>query len=116
MSQISEALQQGFLNYYKTITGLGQVDLNKVHKLIIASWINDVLEGKYGFLVSDEQYSLLDHLYPCVEGNCLVPYQKYCNDVVINKLPDNRYVRMTEVLVDNSTERILEASNNLRMI
>ena len=35
---------------------------------------------------------------------------------MINKLPDNRYVRMTEVRVDNSTERILEASDDLRMI
>ena len=32
----------------------------------------------------------------CLEGSCLVPYQKYCKTATINKLPDNRYVRITE--------------------
>jgi hypothetical protein len=52
----------------------------------------------------------------CVEGSCLVPYQNYCREFTVNKLPDNRYIRMTEIPVDNSTERILEASDELRMV
>lgn len=116
MSQISKALENGFEKYYNTLVQLGSVDIKTVSSLIIASWINDVLEGKYDCLVDDEQYNLLSELYTCIEGSCLVPYQKYCKDITVNKLPDSRYVRMTEVLVNNSTERILEASNDLRMI
>ena len=114
MSSISVALEKGFVKYYNTLTKLGNVDIHSVNNLIVASWINDVLEGRYGFLVDDEQYMLLNQLYMCIEGSCLVPYQNYCNDFVVNKLPNldaNTFVRLTE----NSTTRILE-DNNIRTI
>ena len=123
MSQISKALENGFEKYYNTLVQLGSVDIKAVSSLIIASWINDVLEGKYDCLVDDEQYTLLSELYTCIEGSCLVPYQKYCRDITVNKLPDNRYVRMTEInTLDfegngaGNRERMLEASDDLRMI
>jgi hypothetical protein len=95
---------------------MGYINKQAVNKLIVAQWIYDILEGKYDCLVSDEQYNLLSRLYMCIEGSCLVPYQNYCREFTVNKLPDNRYIRMTEIPVDNSTERILEASDDLRMI
>ena len=116
MSSISNALQKGYEKYYNTLIKMGYINKQAVNKLIVAQWIYDVLEGKYDCLVSDEQYNLLSRLYMCVEGSCLVPYQNYCREFTVNKLPDNRYIRMTEIPVDNSTERILEASDDLRMV
>lgn len=114
MSTISDALQKGFVKYYNTLTNLGYIDMKHVNRLIVASWINDVLEGRYGLLVNDEQYMLLSQLYMCIEGDCLVPYQNYCHDFVVNKLPNldaNTFVRLTE----DSETRILE-DNNIRTI
>ena len=116
MSTLTDTLEKGYEKYYNTLLKMGYVSKHSVNSLIVAQWIYDVLEGKYDCLVDDEQYKLLSKLYICAAGNCLVPYQSYCREVTVNKLPDNRYVRTTEVLVDDSTERILEASDDLRMI
>ena len=77
MSQISQALEKGFLKYYNTVIKTGTVSKKSIDNLIVASWINDVLEGKYDCTVSEEQYTLLNNLYVCIEGSCLVPYRSY---------------------------------------
>jgi hypothetical protein len=74
MSQISQALEKGFLKYYNTVIKTGTVSKKSIDNLIVASWINDVLEGKYDCSITEEQYSLLNILYTCVEGSCLTPY------------------------------------------
>lgn len=76
MSQISQALEKGFLKYYNTLVKTGTIDKKSVDNLIVASWINDVLEGKYENILTDEQYTTLSKLYTCVEGSCLVPYRE----------------------------------------
>ena len=112
MSSLSDSLQRGFAKYYNTITKVGYIDRQAVNNLIIASWINDVLEGKYGVLVDDEQYSILNSLYQCIEGMCLVPYQNYCTDVTVNKTDPSQYIRITE----DDLYRLLEQSNDLRVL
>lgn len=114
MSSISNALQKGYEKYYNTLIKMGYINKQAVNKLIVAQWIYDVLEGKYDCLVSDEQYNLLSRLYMCIEGSCLVPYQNYCTDITVNKLPISRYIRVIEQTPD--AERILEVDNNIRTI
>ena len=109
----SDAILQGFKNYYDALTNLGYVPPKQVNSLIVASWINDVLEGKYDFLVDESMYNILNSLYMCVEGSCLVPYKSYCRDVTVNKNPVNTYVRMTD---SETTQRILDGVEDLRMV
>ena len=100
-------LLNGFTKYYNTLTKIGYINDSSVNNLIIASWIYDVLNGKYGFLVNEEQYKLIGEVLSCIEGTCLVPWIDYCKDVTVNKYPDldrYGYVRITE----NTETRHLE--------
>ena len=117
MSSLNNTLLSGFDKYYRTITKLGYISKDSINKLIIASWINDIINGHYGILPDDEQYALLSNLYMCVEGDCLVPYQNYCRDFAINVLPNNEYVRTTETITyGTDRERLLDTYDNLRII
>lgn len=100
MNAMGNALLKGFDKYYNTLVQVGYVNNKTVSQFIVASWIYDVLEGKYDCWPDEDQYKLLSNLYMCLEGSCLVPYQRYCKTVTINKLPDNHYVRITEVPSD----------------
>ena len=116
MSKLSQSLLMGFEKYYNTITHVGQIHNNVVNKFLIATFINDILEGRYDFLVTEEQYEMLNELYMCLEGSCLVPYQKYCSDITVNKHPVVSYIRMLEENVPViEKDRILEGTeNNIR--
>lgn len=85
MSPLREALLKGYDKYYRTLTQVGFINTDQVNRLIITTWINDVLEGKYGFIVNDEQYNLLDRLYNCVNHSCLLPYNVGpCDQVILS--------------------------------
>lgn len=113
MSTISDALQVGFDKYVRTIKATGYADPLTVKRLIVASWINKVLEGGYGFYANSEQYDLLNRLYMCVEGSCLVPYQRYCQEQSINITPVSTYIRITDESI--STDRVTE-QDDLRTV
>jgi hypothetical protein len=92
----------------------GFVGMNHVNRLVIAGWINKVLNLKYGVIPSNEQYAILDRLYQCVEGDCLVHYRKYCNDITVNKMEIPHYVRVMER--ESSIKILEETENNIRTI
>ena len=107
-----EVLLQGFDKYYNTVTKTGYVPSNIINDFIIATWIVDVITFKEGIILSDEEYDILNKLYTCIEGSCLVPYSDYCKNVYLNILPTHTYVRVTE---QDSDTRITE-TNEIRTI
>lgn len=109
MNAMGNALLKGFDKYYNTLIHAGYVNNKTVSQFIVASWIYDVLKGEYG-LIDEDQYNLLNDLYTCLEGSCLVPYQNYCKTVTINKLPVYHYVRITETPIDDDYIREHENS------
>lgn len=111
MNNITNALADGFEKYYNTVSKLGYVDINAIDKLIVATWINDVLMGRYDIIVTEQQYKILENLYMCMEGSCFVPYSHYCRTATVNKRFDRDYIRTTE----NDLERLLQ-SGNLRTL
>jgi hypothetical protein len=112
MDAMGNALLKGYEKYYNTLTQVGYVNNKTVSQLFIATWIYNVLSGKYGILVDEDRYNVLNELYNCIEGSCLVPYQNYCKEFTINKDMRSDYVRITE----NSINRLLEDTSDLRML
>ena len=96
MSSLSDSLLLGYERYYNSLVGNGFISMAHVNRLVIARWIDKVISGEYGIIPTDEQYSILNELYQCVAGDCLVPYQKYCSEVTVNKLNPSQYIRVTE--------------------
>lgn len=111
MRNMVDALANGFEKYYNTVTKLGYADINAVNKLIVATWINDVLMGRYDKIVNEQEYKILENLYMCMEGSCFVPYSNYCRTAAVNVSFDRDYIRTTE----NDLERLLQ-SGNLRTL
>lgn len=109
---MEDKLLQGFEEYYNMLIHNGFVQNASMDNFIIASWICDVLNGRYGILVDSNDYCLLNSLYQYVSGDCLVPYTNYCNSVTVNKNIDSKYIRYLET---NSISRLLEINNDFRM-
>lgn len=118
MNDILQSLERGFEKYYNTLSKLGYVSIDNVYKLVIVTWINDVLAGRYDMMVSEEQYRILENIYSCFEGSCLIPYGSYCDTVTVNRGLNRDYIRTTEIDTTDygSTERILELDDNLRTL
>lgn len=113
MSSLNDSLLIGYEKYYNNLVDNGFIGMNHVNRLIIAGFVNKAINGKYGVIPSDEQYAILDKLYQCAIGDCLVPYGKYCGDVTVNKIDLGNYVRVTQL---GSDTRFLEGDdNNIRV-
>ena len=111
---MDDALMKGFERYCDNLSRYGKISKSSMNKLIIASWIYDVLMYKYQCLISEDDYNILSDLYQTVEGDCLVPYQKYCKEVSVNMLPPGFNIRSTEIsrYYDYDRDpRILEMNN-----
>jgi len=111
MKDLVDNLAVGYEKYYNTLMKLGYASSNAVNKLIVATWINDVLMGRYDIIINERQYKTLENLYMCMEGSCFVPYTHYCKIATVNKRFDRDYIRTTE----NNRERLLQ-SGNLRTL
>ena len=114
---MDKAIIKGFERYYKSLSDYGKVSSKSVNKLIIAYFIYKILYWEY-FKISKQDYDLLSDLYNMIEGDCLIPYKKYCQKITVNKHDYGSIFRYTELPFHNdnlSDPRLLE-SNNLRTI
>lgn len=84
-------------NYFSVLSNFGYVNYNHVDKLLVLVFINDIINGMFGNIVSEDEYKILNKCLCCIYGtSCLFPYPKY---LVTSELPKNyisKYFRVTE--------------------
>lgn len=67
-------LLQALDNYYEVIKKTGYIPLNTIKKLIVLSFIDDLIcDPEYSILASCEQKQFINKLYEClINNNCLL--------------------------------------------
>lgn len=64
--------------YYTALSHLGYIKYTTVFKLLVFSFISDLLEGKYTNALSEEDYRSISNALECIYGTaCQIPYSKY---------------------------------------
>lgn len=85
MDKISEVVYKMFLNYFSNLEYLGFYADNITYNMIILSFIEDILKGKYGIIESEEDYKIIDNfLYTVYGTSCVIPYPEYIKEIQFN--------------------------------
>ena len=67
--------------YFNALTQFGYKKQGDVDKLLVYSFIEEMLTGEMRFFVTEADYRLLEQALSCLYGSsCLIPYPQYAND------------------------------------
>lgn len=83
--------------YFSILRHTGYKPYNQVEKLIVMTFIEELLSGPLSWFITDEDYkSIVNSIY-CLYGTCMIPYPDYKKAVaeVQSKSPDQ--YRITEL-------------------
>ena len=67
--------------YFNALTQFGYKKQGDVDKLLVYSFIEEMLTGEMRFFVTEAHYRLIEQALSCLYGSsCLIPYPQYAND------------------------------------
>ena len=67
--------------YFNALTQFGYKKQGDVDKLLVYSFIEEMLTGEMRFFVTEADYRLIEQALSCLYGSsCLIPYPQYAND------------------------------------
>lgn len=104
--EITDITTNSLTKYYDTLSILGYSKQSNVEKLLVLSFIEEMLAGDMGILVNESDYKIINKAIQCLYGDCLIPYQQYQgsnmfgifnNGNPINpRITENSNIRFTE--------------------
>lgn len=74
-NKVFEALER----YFYILSKQGYKDYCEVNKLLVISFIEELLTGPMSSMVTEEDYWVI---MSCLEGSCLIPYALYKESLV----------------------------------
>lgn len=81
-NEVFEALDR----YFYILSKQGYKNYCEVNKLLVLSFIEELLTGPMSSMVTEEDYWVIMRGVSCLGGSCLIPYALYKESVVnINK-------------------------------
>jgi hypothetical protein len=98
--EIADDVFNSLGNYFTTLSQFGYVNQNEVNKLLIYTFIDEMLDGDLSYYITDDDYRNIEQALNCLYGSgCLFPYPKRLNDDTIywhHKRVENLITRLTE--------------------
>lgn len=108
MEQLLDILHRALNKYFNTLKATGYIKDDIVYKLIVLSFIDDLLEQPNLDIITEEVYTDLYNAIFCLTGNCIIDYpvkMDYDDFIYYYKKDD-------KIRVDNDfNSRITEDSN-----
>lgn len=106
MEDLTKETSKSLDVYFNTLSRLGYIDYTQVDKLLVTIFINDIIDGAFGDLISELDYKTLNNCLYCMYGtSCLLPYPTYINDTMLPKNYTTGEFRITEDLNVRSSEQ-----------
>lgn len=113
MYKLNSLLSESLNRYYDVLKYTGYIKYQEVYKLLVSTFILDILEGEFGGLISEEDYKAMDNVLHCFYGSsCLIPYPTYKQNTVISK----EYMDDTLMLSEDAILRFTEPNINRLVI
>ena len=75
--EISNVVLKGLNKYYDSLSILGYRPQSNVNKLLVLSFLEEMLTEEMRFLITEEDYKAIDKAINCLSGDCLIPYNVY---------------------------------------
>lgn len=105
--EITNDVFNSISTYFNTLTQFGYKKPGDVNKLLIYSFIEEMLTGEMRFYITEADYRLIEKALSCMYGSsCLIPYPQYANDdslfegiegvIVKPRLTEDTNIRFTE--------------------
>lgn len=104
--------------YYKSLSSLGYICPKETRKLLMLSFIDDVLNGMFGYIITEDEYKLLINVLGNMYGtSCIIQYPEYLKRVMELK-HENPLVLTPSVISRVSEQNTIRytQSDNLRIV
>lgn len=102
--ELANEVYDSINNYFSVLTHIGYKPYSDVYKLLLFSFIEELLYGPMSQYVTDDDYRAINEAIYCLYGSCMISFPDYKRsfDSVINRMPDK--YRITETGVLRETE------------
>ena len=78
ISKIPEQLMQTIDNYYNILEQTGYYNYSSVCKILVLSFIDDLLSTEFNSFISEDDYKLIADILNCfTSSDCLIPYSEF---------------------------------------
>ena len=78
ISKIPEQLMQTIDNYYNILEQTGYYNYSSVCKILVLSFIDDLLNTEFNSFISEDDYKLIAGILNCFTSfDCLIPYSEF---------------------------------------
>lgn len=118
MESYLKVLAEALGRYFKTLIHYGYVKLTNLDKLLVLTYVEEILTDRFQVDVSEEEYQEMSKALMCIMGsNCLIPYAQYVNresDGLVHSYDSQVWMRNTEVGTEGDIR--LSESGELREI
>lgn len=96
--EITNVVSKGLNSYYDSLSVLGNRPQSDVDKLLVLSFLEEVLTEEMRFLITEKDYRTIEKALNCLYGNCLVPFPQYQGSPLFGTITDGGIVgpRITE--------------------
>ena len=61
-------------NYFSLLSRTGYKSYNEVYKLIVLSFIEDIISSDIKEYLTEEDYKYISSVIECLYGSCIIPY------------------------------------------
>lgn len=80
MESYIKVLAESLGRYFKTLVHYGYVKLTNLDKLLVLTYVEEILTDRFQVDVSEQEYQEMSKALMCIIGsNCLIPYAQYAN-------------------------------------
>lgn len=96
--EITNLVAKGLDGYYDSLSVLGYKPQSDIEKLLILSFIEEMLTGEMRFLITEADYKAIDRALNCLYGSCLIPFPQYQGSTLFGTITDGSIIspRITE--------------------
>lgn len=98
--ELTDEVYNSVNSYFNTLSHTGYRPDIEVYKLIIFTFIEELLYGPLSQFITDEDYTTINSSLECLYGSCLMPYPNYKKsfDPVIRRMLNSYRVTESGVL------------------
>lgn len=105
MQPLNDELLKSINTYFNALSNLGYVNYTEVNKLIVALFLNEILDGIFDVTINNKDFRAITDALNCLYGHsCILPFPGLTREIN-TKIPLNPlYPRITEQSVFRNTE------------
>ena len=75
--ELTNEVYDSITRYFRGLSHTGYKSYNEVNKLIVFTFIEELLYGPLSQFVTDKDYTTINNALYCLYGSCMIPYPAY---------------------------------------